>query len=234
VVGAQRPASALASDAPMNLRNAVRLAAATEARGMGVLTLLNDEVQAAREVTKTSTYRLETFRAPELGMLGFVDPDGKVAIYRRPTRRHAPHTEFDVRGRRALPQVEIVYCYAGAGRERIDAAVGAGAAGIVVASLAPGIVAVSASRRPTACLPRTLSSPCGQTAASIRPTACFGGKPGSPSWNIINPGPEQQIVTQCPMQRIHLKRGDVFVHIGAAAAGTARLWKEIPSACFKT
>jgi L-asparaginase len=103
VVGAQRPASALASDAPMNLRNAVRLAAATEARGMGVLTLLNDEVQAAREVTKTSTYRLETFRAPELGMLGFVDPDGKVAIYRRPTRRHAPHTEFDVRGPRPAP-----------------------------------------------------------------------------------------------------------------------------------
>ena len=65
-------------------------------RGLGVLVVLNDEIQAAREVTKTSTLRLETFRSHDLGMLGYADPDGRVAIYRRPTRRHAPDTEFDV------------------------------------------------------------------------------------------------------------------------------------------
>ena len=134
VVGAQRPASGLSSDAAMNLVSAVRVAAAPEARGLGVLVVLNDEIQAAREVTKASTLRLETFRSADLGMLGYADPDGRVAIYRRPARRHAPDTEFDVRGRRDLPRVDIAYSYAGADGTAIDAFVAAGARAIVVAS----------------------------------------------------------------------------------------------------
>ena len=114
VVGAQRPATGLSSDAAMNLLNAVRVAGSPAARGLGVLVLLNDEIQAAREVTKTSTSRLETFRSHDLGMLGYADPDGRVAIYRRPSRRHAPNTEFDVRGRAELPRVDIAASYAGA------------------------------------------------------------------------------------------------------------------------
>lgn len=139
VVGAQRPASGLSTDAGMNLVGALRVAAAPEARGLGVLVVLNDEIQAAREVTKTSTLRLETFRSADVGMLGYADPDGRVAIYRRPARRHAPVTEFDVRGRQAMPRVDIAYSYAGAGGAAIDAFVAAGARGIVSASLAPGI-----------------------------------------------------------------------------------------------
>lgn len=139
VVGAQRPASGLSTDAGMNLVGALRVAAAPEARGLGVLVVLNDEIQAAREVTKTSTLRLETFRSADVGMLGYADPDGRVAIYRRPARRHAPVTEFDVRGRQAMPRVDIAYSYAGAERTAIDAFVAAGARGIVSASLAPGI-----------------------------------------------------------------------------------------------
>jgi L-asparaginase len=139
LVGAQRPPSALSSDAGLNLLNAVRVAAAPQARGLGVLVLLNDEIQAAREVTKTSTYRLETFRSPDLGMLGYADADGQVVIYRAPTRRHAPDTEFDVRGRADLPRVDIAYAYAGADGTVIDALVAAGAEGIVCATLAPGI-----------------------------------------------------------------------------------------------
>ena len=88
LVGSQRPATGLSSDAALNLLNAVRVAGAPEARGLGVLVLLNDEIQAAREVTKTSTLRLETFRSPDVGMLGYADPDGRVAIYRKPVRRH--------------------------------------------------------------------------------------------------------------------------------------------------
>jgi len=139
VVGAQRPASGLSSDAGMNLVAALRVAAAPEARGLGVLVVLNDEIQAAREVTKTSTLRLETFRSADVGMLGYADPDGRVAIYRRPVRRHAPDTDFDVSGRRDLPRVDIAYSYAGADRAAIDAFVAAGARGIVSASLAPGM-----------------------------------------------------------------------------------------------
>ena len=139
VVGAQRPASGLSSDAAMNLVGAARVAAAPEARGLGALVVLNDEIQAAREVTKASTLRLETFRSADLGMLGYADPDGRVAIYRRPARRHSPDTEFDVSGRRDLPRVDVAYSYAGADAAAVDAFVAAGARAIVVASMAPGV-----------------------------------------------------------------------------------------------
>ena len=140
VVGAQRPASGLSSDAGLNLLNAVRVAGSREARGLGVLVLLNDEIQSARDVTKSSTLRLEAFRSHDLGMLGYADPDGRVAIYRRPARRHAPDTEFDVRGRTELPRVDIAASYAGADGTAIRAFVAAGARAVVSASLPPGVV----------------------------------------------------------------------------------------------
>ena len=140
LVGAQRPPNGLSSDAPLNLVNAVRVAAAREVRGLGVLVVLNDEIQAAREVTKVSTFRLETFGSPDLGMLGYADPDGRVVTYRAPRRRHAPDTVFDVRGRRDLPRVDIAYSYAGADGAAIDALVAAGAKGIVSAGFPPGRV----------------------------------------------------------------------------------------------
>jgi L-asparaginase len=139
LVGSQRPVTGLSSDAGLNLLNAVRVAGARDARGLGVLVLLNDEIQAAREVTKASTLRLETFRSPDLGMLGYADPDGRVAIYRKPTRRHAPGTEFDVRGRTELPRVDIAASYAGADGAAVQAFVAAGAQAIVSASLPPGV-----------------------------------------------------------------------------------------------
>jgi len=138
LVGAQRPANALSSDAGMNLLGAVRVAIAPIARGLGVVVTLNDEIHSAREATKTSTYRLHAFRSPDFGVLGHVDGDG-VEIYRRPTRRHAPDTEFDVSQITVLPRVDIAYSYAGADGIIVDALVGAGAAGIVSAGLAPGI-----------------------------------------------------------------------------------------------
>jgi L-asparaginase len=140
VVGSQRPPTALSSDAGLNLVNAIRVAADPASRGRGVLVLLNDEIQAAREVTKTSNYRLEAFRCPDLGMLGYADADGKVAFYRAPTRRHAPYTEFDVGVHRVLPRVDIAYSYAFADGTVVRALVAAGARGIVTASLAPGLV----------------------------------------------------------------------------------------------
>jgi L-asparaginase len=133
----QRPFSALSTDAGLNLVNAVRTAASPEARGLGVLVMLNDEIQPARDVTKGSTLRLETFQSRDLGMLGYADPDG-IVIYRRPARRHAPDTEFDVRGLDSLPRVDVAYSYIDADGAAIDAFVAAGARGIVVAGFAPG------------------------------------------------------------------------------------------------
>ena len=137
LVGAQRPASALGTDAGMNLVNALRVAGSAEARGKGVLAVLNDEIHAARDVVKTSTYRLQTFRSLDYGALGHVDGDG-VHFYRAPSRPHMPETPFARLDPAALPRVDIVYSYAGADGALVDAAVAAGARGIVSAGFAPG------------------------------------------------------------------------------------------------
>lgn len=140
VTGSQRPLNALGSDAGPNLLSAIRVAGSDEARGLGVLVVLNDEIQAARDVTKTSTSRLQTFRSRDLGVLGYADPDDRIAIYRRPERKHAPDTEFDVQELEALPKVDIALTYAGADGAAINAFVASGARGIVMSSVAPGIV----------------------------------------------------------------------------------------------
>jgi len=137
LVGAQRPASALGSDAGMNLVNALRVAGSSEARGKGVLAVLNDEIHAARDVVKTSTYRLQTFRSLDFGALGHVDGDG-VHFYRSPSRRHMPDSQFAASNLDTLPRVEIIYSYAGADGALVEAAVAAGARGIVSAGFAPG------------------------------------------------------------------------------------------------
>lgn len=137
LVGSQRPASALSSDAGMNLTNAIRVAADPRSRGLGVLVMLNDEIQAAREVTKTSTYRLQTFQSPDFGVLGQADGDS-INYYRQPIRRRAPNTEFDIRPLAGLPRVDIVYSYAGADGTAIRAFVAAGCKGLVCATFAPG------------------------------------------------------------------------------------------------
>ncbi|MDQ8022295.1 MAG: asparaginase [Moraxellaceae bacterium] len=137
LVGAQRPFSAISSDAQLNLINAVRVAASPESRGRGVLVVLNDEIQAAREVTKTDTYRLQSFQSPGLGALGYADAD-RVCFYRTPVRRHTTGTPYDVRGLSSLPRVDVVTSYVGADGVLIDAVVQAGARGIVAAGFAPG------------------------------------------------------------------------------------------------
>ncbi len=136
LVGAQRPATAISADGPLNLLNAIRVAGAPVSRGKGVLVVMNDEINGAREVTKSNTYRAEAFRSGELGFLGYVDAD-EVAFYRASTKRHTARSEFDVGKLSSLPKVEILYAYAEAGTDAIKA-VGAGAAGIVFAGTGAG------------------------------------------------------------------------------------------------
>jgi L-asparaginase len=138
ITGAMRPPTAMGTDADLNLLDAVRIAACPEARGKGVLVVLNNQIQAAREVTKTNTYRLETFQTPDLGFLGYADADEQVVFYRSPTRRHTAQTEFDIDGVSALPRVDIAYAYAGADELVVRALVQAGAAGIVAGGLGSG------------------------------------------------------------------------------------------------
>jgi L-asparaginase len=138
VVGAQRPASAVGRDGGANLVAALRVAAAPEAAGLGVMVVMNDEIHPARDVVKTSTYRLQTFRSLDFGALGHVDGDG-VHIMRRPARPHAPGTIFASAKSFDFPRVDIVLSYAGMDGVMVEAAVAAGAQGIVSAAMAPGI-----------------------------------------------------------------------------------------------
>jgi L-asparaginase len=137
LVGAMRPASALSADGPLNLANAVRAAACPDARGKGVLVLLNDEISSARDATKRNTYRADAFNAGEFGFLGSVDVD-RVVFYRAPVRRHTTRSEFKLDKVGALPRVDIVYAYPGADGALIDAAVRAGARGLVIAGTGAG------------------------------------------------------------------------------------------------
>ena len=137
VVGAMRPSSALGTDSGINLLNAVRVAASPEAHGMGVLVVLNDEINAARDVAKTSNYRVQTFVSRDFGILGYADAD-LVKFYRKPLRRTAPETEFDVAALTELPRVDIVPAYAGADAAFVHAAIAAGAKGIISAGFPSG------------------------------------------------------------------------------------------------
>ena len=109
LVGAQRPASDPDSDGPRNLLDAIRVATAPEAVGKGVMIVMNGQINAARDVTKTNTSQVETFRSPEFGSLGTVDVE-RVRFYRAPLRRQI--FGFDARNR--LGRVDIVMSYAGA------------------------------------------------------------------------------------------------------------------------
>ena len=138
VVGSMRPSSAISADGYLNLLNGVRVAADPASRGMGVLVVLNDTIHSARDVTKTATYRVETFQGRDLGPLGYADNDGRVVYYHRPARPHTTATEFDQVSLDALPRVDVVVSYLGADGTFVDAAVAAGARGIISAGTGAG------------------------------------------------------------------------------------------------
>ena len=138
VVGSMRPSSGLSTDADLNLLNAIRVASSPASRGRGTLVVLNDTIHGARDVTKTATYRVQTFDDRDLGPLGYADADGRVVYYHSPARRHTPDTPFDIRQLTDLPRVDVVLSYVNADGVMVDAAVAAGARGIVSAGTGAG------------------------------------------------------------------------------------------------
>jgi L-asparaginase len=140
VVGAMRPSTAMSADGYINLYNSVILAGSKEARGKGVMVCMNDAINGAREVTKTNTALLDTFRAPELGYMGYMQ-DSKPHFYRESTRRHTTNSEFDITGLTELPKVDIVYEYANVPRLAVDAFVNAGDKGLIIAGVGDGSLA---------------------------------------------------------------------------------------------
>jgi L-asparaginase len=137
VVGSMRNPSTLGYEGAANLLEGFRVAASPDARGKGVLVVLNDEINAAREVTKTDALRLNTFQSRTVGALGVVDAD-RVVFYRSGVKRHTARSEFDVSAVTRLPRVDVILVYQGADGDLIKAAVDAGAKGIVMATAGAG------------------------------------------------------------------------------------------------
>jgi len=137
VVGSMRNPSTLGYEGAANLLEGFRVAAEPASRGKGVLVVLNDEINAAREVTKTDALRLQTFQSRGYGVLGVVDSD-RVVYYRSGLQRHTAQSEFDVSSLKELPRVDVIMVYQGASGDLIKAAVDQGARGIVLASAGAG------------------------------------------------------------------------------------------------
>lgn len=137
LTGAMRPATAMSADGPVNLLHAVRLAGSREAWGKGVLVMLNDQINSAREVTKSNTTHVETFTSPDLGFVGYFQ-NGKPYFYRQAMRRHTSQSQFGIENVSDLPRVDIIYGHANNDRVLVDAAVAAGASGIVHAGMGHG------------------------------------------------------------------------------------------------
>ena len=138
LTGAMRPASALGADGPLNLVSAVRLAASPHVERQGVLVLLDDTIHGARDVTKSNTLRTSAFADGAAGPLGWVDGDGAVVLAHIPGRGWQTPGRFAVVDLRALPRVDVLVTYQGADGALIDAAVAAGARGIVSAGTGAG------------------------------------------------------------------------------------------------
>ena len=139
LVGAMRPATALSADGPLNLLRAVQLAASQATRGCGVTVVANERIFAARDVTKAHTSSIDSFCSPDFGCIGYMQ-NGDVRLHRLPSRRHSLEPPFELSSLTILPRVDIVYAYAGAGSESIDAFVRGGARGLVHAGTGNGSV----------------------------------------------------------------------------------------------
>jgi L-asparaginase len=137
VVGSMRNPSTVGYEGAANLLEGVRVAADPQARNKGTLVVLNDEINSARNVTKTDALRLQTFRSREYGQLGVVDRD-RVVFFNQITQRHNEQVEFDINKIEELPRVDIIMVYQGASGDLIKAAVDNGAKGIVIAVAGAG------------------------------------------------------------------------------------------------
>lgn len=192
LVGAMRPATAISADGPINLLHAVRTAIAPEARGQGALVVLNDQINGARDVTKTNTYRVETFRAPELGLLGYVDGD-KVVFYRSSTKRHTTRSEFDVRTLTTLPKVDIAYSYIQPSPAVYKALVADSVRGIVLAGTGAGLV----SSGELEALKAVLSGPEGARPVIVRSNRTGNGRVvGRPDYDALGFVPADNLTPQ--------------------------------------
>ena len=137
MVGSMRPSTAVSADGPLNLYNAVGVAADPKRKGRGVLVVMNDWIHGAHSLTKTSTTAVQTFMSPLRGLVGTANY-GKNDFFTRPEWKHTTQSEFDITGVTTLPRVDIIFASADMSPDLIDCAAANGAKGIVIAGVGNG------------------------------------------------------------------------------------------------
>jgi L-asparaginase len=143
LVGSMRPSTAVSADGPLNLYNAIAVAADPNAKGRGVLLVMNDWIHSAQTLTKVSTTAVQTFMSPIRGLIG-TTAYGVNDFYRYPDQKFGTKSEFDTKGVTKLPRVDIIYADVDMPADLIDASVERGAKGIVIAGVGNGNMTKSA------------------------------------------------------------------------------------------
>ncbi len=138
LTGSMRPSTAMSADGPLNIYNCVAIAADPQARGRGVLVLIDDDIHSAHDVIKRHTTDVATFTSGEAGLVG-VSLFGAQTWYRTPAQVHTAKSEFTIAADQAtLPRVDIIYAHANMSPDLITAAAVNGAKGIVIAGVGDG------------------------------------------------------------------------------------------------
>ena len=137
MVGSMRPSTAVSADGPLNLYNAVGVAIDPNAKGRGVLVVMNDWIHGAHSLTKTSTTAVQTFMSPVRGIVGTATY-GKNDFYNTPGWKHTTGSEFDITNITKLPRVDIIFVSVDMAPDLIEAAAHHGAKGIVLAGVGNG------------------------------------------------------------------------------------------------
>jgi L-asparaginase len=137
LVGSMRPSTAISADGPLNLYNGVAVAADPNAKGRGVMLVMNDWIHSAQSLTKVSTTAVQTFMSPLRGLIG-TTAYGVNDFYRYPDQKFGDKSEFTVDGITQLPRVDIIYADVDMPADLIDASVDRGAKGIVIAGVGNG------------------------------------------------------------------------------------------------
>jgi len=137
MTGSMRPSTAMSADGPLNIYNAVAIAADPEARGRGVLVAVDDDIHSAHDIVKTHTTDVATFSSGEAGLVG-ATLFGKQTWYRSPAQRHTSKNEFSIGDVKVLPRVDIIYAHANMSPDIITNAAKSGAKGLVIAGVGDG------------------------------------------------------------------------------------------------
>ena len=172
MTGAMRPATAVSADGPLNLYNAVAVAADADASRRGVLVVMNDRIHGAHSLTKSNTTSVEAFVSPLNGLIGTVNY-GQIEYFRRPFRKHTHQSEFSLDGVDALPRVDVVYACADMSPDLIDCSMERGARGIVIAGDGNGnmnaatVERAARAARQGICIVRSSRVPTGKVGRNV-------------------------------------------------------------------